>query len=83
MKPEFKEAWETFLAGKWTQTMPTKPGRYLVTDSAGLANVTFGLNGKILQVAEDLNRKLFAVGGDFYGYWWSVPIPEMPPCLVK
>jgi hypothetical protein len=90
MDKETKSAWEQFLTGHWTQEPPTKPGTYETTDSDGFRShhlVVF--MGKPVywgreMVDEEPDQLVCVLGGttapvgEWRGYWWSEPTPELP-----
>lgn len=66
--PDWREAWEGFLAGHWTREMPQREGTYfLATDNGyGGTNVVYQHEG------------VFKSQRSWGAWWWSEPTPDLP-----
>lgn len=64
--------WTEFLQGHWTREMPLRSGTYFLADSkrrqCGERGIVY------LNPETNLPKSVDSWGG----YWWSVPIPNLP-----
>lgn len=69
MTDELRAEWDTFLNGHWQKEMPKKVGEY------PLATLDGELGGRGLVYFAGGFRSVHT----WRGWWWSEPIPDMPP----
>ena len=69
----FNKQCENFKNGHWTLDMPQQKGVY----QCRARNCT---SGETKVVVYELNGEMFSTI-PWGGYWWSEPLPDMPPTL--
>ncbi len=79
--------WTAFLNGRWTRERPTKPGKYVIANSAGrvtgevfvfydseIGDLTVRVRDSALCTIKELKEP---------GIWlWSKPMPQLMPIAV-
>jgi len=79
--------WTTFLNGRWTRERPTKPGKYVIANSAGrvtgevfvfydseIGDLTARVRDGALCSIKELDESAI--------WWWSKPMPQLMPVAV-
>jgi hypothetical protein len=79
--------WTAFLNGRWTRERPTKPGKYVIANSAGrvtgevfvfydseIGDLTVRVRDSALCTVKELKEEGI--------WWWSKPMPQLMPIAV-
>jgi hypothetical protein len=74
--------WVKYSQGHWTREMPAEPGCYTVTSADPLlAGEDPG--HRVVYIVRMPNGDLYCTEECFKGFWWSEPLPSLPPPLQK
>ncbi|WNM70235.1 hypothetical protein [Myxococcus phage Mx1] len=76
MDEKYAKAWQKFLAGHWQKELPSREGTYPIATTAGDQAGT-----SIVYIYPNTGEACSV--RPWGGYWWSEPIPDLPPPVVR